>query len=526
MQNYPLLKGVQTNLYKCFLPQAWMVGNASSVAGFLHPEGIYDDPKGGLFRVAVYPRLRGHFQFHNELKLFSEVHHATMFSINVYVGSNLFDQNNAGETHANKFAPTIRFDQIASLYAPATIDACYEHDGRGDVPGIKNDAGKWNTSGHAERIIQVDADALATFAQLYDEPGTPPLQARLPALHTRQLLSVLEKFARQPRRLGDLKGEYLSLEMWHETNAQKDGTIRRETRFPEGAGQWVLSGPHFFVGTPFFKTPRAICNTNRSYDMLDLTDLPDDYLPRSNYVPDCDEAEYRRRTPRVPWVTDDSDINRRDAEGAEEEKNGLSGNVGRVTEFYRLISRTMIGPSSERTLISAITPNGPGHIDLGFSITLKRLSNLTLLTALFNSIVFDFFVKTTGKGHFRNDIAQLLPLPIMSEQFQESTKRERVNENNLNQLPLPSASSVPLRLIQNLRLRALALNCLTTHYADLWQSCYKPEFNQDRWTKADPRLPNAFFKDQAGPATAPCAATTPVVKRWWRSTCSPPWRWS
>ncbi|RMG95049.1 MAG: hypothetical protein D6708_03600, partial [Candidatus Dadabacteria bacterium] len=26
LQNYPLLKGVQTNLYKCFLPQAWMIG--------------------------------------------------------------------------------------------------------------------------------------------------------------------------------------------------------------------------------------------------------------------------------------------------------------------------------------------------------------------------------------------------------------------------------------------------------------------------------------------------------------------
>lgn len=40
-----MLKGMQTNLYKCFLPQAWMVGAPGSVAGFLHPEGIYDDQK-------------------------------------------------------------------------------------------------------------------------------------------------------------------------------------------------------------------------------------------------------------------------------------------------------------------------------------------------------------------------------------------------------------------------------------------------------------------------------------------------
>ncbi|WP_143111856.1 hypothetical protein, partial [Klebsiella pneumoniae] len=66
------------------LPQAWRLGSQKGVAGFLHPEGIYDDPKGGQLRAAVYPRLRTHFQFHNELSLFAEVHHATMFSINVY----------------------------------------------------------------------------------------------------------------------------------------------------------------------------------------------------------------------------------------------------------------------------------------------------------------------------------------------------------------------------------------------------------------------------------------------------------
>jgi hypothetical protein len=43
VQNYPLLRGQQSNLYKCFLPVAWRVGG--SVQGLLHPEGVYDDPK-------------------------------------------------------------------------------------------------------------------------------------------------------------------------------------------------------------------------------------------------------------------------------------------------------------------------------------------------------------------------------------------------------------------------------------------------------------------------------------------------
>ena len=61
--NYPLLQGVQTNLYKCFLPQAWSNTSQQGVSGFLHPEGIYDDPRGGELRKAIYPRLRAHFQY-------------------------------------------------------------------------------------------------------------------------------------------------------------------------------------------------------------------------------------------------------------------------------------------------------------------------------------------------------------------------------------------------------------------------------------------------------------------------------
>jgi hypothetical protein len=63
--------------------------------------------------------------------------------------------------------------------------------------------------------------------------------------------------------------------MFDETYAQRDGTIRRETCFPESPDQWILSGPHFFVGNPCYKTPRAQCTQNSHYDILDLTDLPD-----------------------------------------------------------------------------------------------------------------------------------------------------------------------------------------------------------------------------------------------------------
>ena len=50
------------------------------------------------------------------------------------------------------------------------------------------------------------------------------------------------------------------------------------------AAELVLSGPHFFTGNPMSKTPRTMCTQNSHYDVLDLTALPDDYLPRTNYV--------------------------------------------------------------------------------------------------------------------------------------------------------------------------------------------------------------------------------------------------
>ncbi|TLF53268.1 hypothetical protein FEI13_01325 [Halomonas urmiana] len=431
--NYPLLKGVQTNLYKCFLPTAWRLGSEQGVAGYLHPEGIYDDPKGGAFREAVYPRLRAHFQFINETKLFAEVDNHTRYSANIYGPA--------------KMSP--RFWQLGNLFVPNTIDACLTHNGEGEVPGSKEEYEgedgrprvKWDFTGHRDRLIQVDTDTLGLFASLYDEAGTPPLQARLPALHARQLLSVLERFAAQPTRLGDLDGDYISLEMWHETNAQKEGTIQRETRFPQRAGEWILSGPHFFVGNPLFKSPRPGCKSNKDYDNLDLEALPDDYLPRTNYVPACDADTYAARTPRVSWTEEGENQPRK------------------VTEYYRFVNRRMFGASSERSFTGAVVPKQVANINTAVTTAFRSTQQLIEFAGPTISIVYDFFLKSTGKSDLYG--------------------------SHLETFPLISAPAVSLR--------ALALNCLTTHYADLWHSCWKDNFKQARWASDSPLLDHDFF---------------------------------
>jgi hypothetical protein len=422
-QNYPLLQGIQTNSYKCFLPQAWMVGRSSGISAFLHPEGIYDDPKGKRFREESYPRLRGHFQFQNEFSLFP-IGSRVKFSINIY---------------SNDIRSNVNFPNISNIFTPKTIDACFAHHGRGPVPGIKDDDNRWDVSGHTDRIIWINDELLILFAKLYDEEGTLPLQARLPALHSSPLASVLYKFAIQPKRLGDLKGSYASTEMWHEVNSQNDGTIRRDTRFTETAAEWVLSGPHFHVGNPLYKTPRAVCTEKAHYDVLDLTNLPDNYLPRTNYVSACEAAEYLRRTPRVPW-TDKKP----------------------VTEYYRLVMRKMLSQAGERTLISSVMPSHSAHINGCISYVTDNNKTILKLNGLFISLPFDFFLKTTGVANFGNSQFDITPLP-----------------------------ETPLQIT----LRTLMLNCLTNYYTTLWSELWDDSFCQDCWTKDSLCLDNKKFSN-------------------------------
>lgn len=427
--NYPVLAGVQTNLYKCFLPQAWNNSSPLGVSGFLHPEGVYDDPRGGGLRRELYKRLRAHFQFQNERTLFP-IGNRNKFSINVF-GSYL-DQ------------PT--FINIANLFVPHTIDACFEPAGDRVVGGIKNEADEWNQEGHPDRVLFITNKDLALFAQLYDEDGTDPLEARLPALHTTQLLAVLQKFAQQPQRLGDLQGEYTSSEMWHETNAQNDGTIKRETRFPQDPSQWILSGPHFYVGNPLHQTPKEVCETHRAYDSIDLLTIPDDYLPRTNYLPACSADEYRSRTPKVSWVE----------EGETEPK--------RVTEYYRLFARSMLSQAGERTLIPTLMPKKVTHIDPVGSWTFKSTSRLLTSFASCASLVFDFWVKTTGNPRFRDNLFKFLPMVNTDEQLNS---------------------------------RALALSAVTNHYTDLWNNCWNPSFTQQSWSiRPDSDHPGAHVLPQ------------------------------
>ena len=422
-QNYPDLIGQQTNLYKCFLPQAWQYNCGCGVSAFIHPEGVYDDPKGGALREKLYARLRKHFMFVNELKLFPEVDHHTTFSLNVYGGP---------------LMPS--FDSISNLYDAKSIAECYDDscDSRFPVKGIKDEYGNWNKEGHPDRVIRITKKELLIFASLFDGSDNWR-QAKLPAIHAKQIVDVLSKFSEFSSKLGDLGDSLISTLMWDETNSQNDGTIRRKVHFSDSLADVIYSGPHIGVANPLFKSSRRVCTLNSDYDNIDLVITPENYCQRVNYIPNCEMGTYWSRVSK--------------------DKTGAL-----TTNHYRFLARKMLNISGERTLIGGIIPPKTAHTNGLIGIDFLDEKLLPLATGLFSSVPYDFFIKVTGKANFTSDTANILPL---------------------------GQSKYDSEII----IRTLKLNCLTTYYSVLWKRLWNGQFTSIKWSKIDPRLSNHAFTD-------------------------------
>jgi hypothetical protein len=182
-----------------------------------------------------------------------------------------------------------------------------------------------------------------------------------------------------------------------------------------------------------YQTPNDGCRNPRDYSPIDLTAIDESFIPLSVFWPNISRSEYFRHVGE--W-------------------NGRP-----VTDYFRVAARKMIDPTGGRTLFATIIPPHVGHIHACFSILMNNFSDLIKLAWLFSSIPFDFYVKTTGKTNFSNDIAKSLPWPN---------------------------SEVEIEFVIPLVLR---LVCLTMPYAPLWEA-FKTSMalKQFVFTKNEPRL--------------------------------------
>ena len=154
-------------------------------------------------------------------------------------------------------------------------------------------------------------------------------------------------------------------------------------------------------------------------------------------------------------------------------------------------------PGSCTPRVCTRIPRGVAQIDSSVASVFRDPGACLDFGALSMSIVLDFFVKSTGTGHVRR--AWLSRLPILTDDCHPALRAA-------------------------LWLRALRLNCLTAHYADLWSEMCAVDllnageaegdagnagasgpgvtgtagpalpsidaFRIDAWTRPDPRLPD------------------------------------
>jgi hypothetical protein len=448
---YPELEGSGIDLFKLFLPNVWRHSAADGVQGLLHPDTVYTETKANAMRRALYPRVRKHYQFANELKLFADVHHETEFSINVY----------------GTPQPEVGFESMNNLYAPQTIRLSRQESDL-PVPGKKDEKGNWNLTGHPDRLIQMNAEALSSIGTVFGTGASCPM---LPSIHARQLLEILEKFGNAKQRVGDVDEGLTISRMWDETNAKIEGFIREipgnETVFPETLDDVILNGPHVAVGSPIFKTPDNPCENNLSWSVIDLVDLPEDYLPRVKYRPGEDKKKYVENIQHVSWP-DSVDYDSR----------------ALVTDFYRLALRAFVPTDGERTLTAGIVPPGVSHTHIIETLAFSDLKKMILVAGCFATIPCDFFVRQVNKSN-------LLPALLRS-------------------IPLPSFSEEQKRAVLA---RTLCLNCLTTHYEDLWASQWNNNFTNETWSTTDARIPQKFFANLTEDWTRACALRSDLERR-------------
>ncbi|EJR47002.1 hypothetical protein IIK_03842 [Bacillus cereus VD102] len=360
---YNVLSGVQTNLYKNFIVMSIDIGNPQGVVSFIHQEGIYDDAKANKLREYLYPRLKYHFHFINELMLFSDVGHPVKFGCSIF------------RTEDND---KISFINLSNLFHPKTIDASFANNGEGQVPGLKDKNYKWEIRGHKNRIIQYDYSLLKIINLLFEEKAKIE-HTKLVNIHSTELVSVLEKLSNCDNKLSKYKNLITDTEMFHETNDQKGKNILRSTYYPEHIDELVMSGPHFFVANPVYQTPNANCKSHGDYSRVDLVNMASNFLPRTNYKIVNEESKPK-------W-------------------DGVP-----INQFSRQIFRKMINANLERTLVGAIIPKGPSHIHGCLSFAFKDNYTLVLFSGMSASLVLDFYIKVTGKSNL-GKIVYNLPMP-------------------------------------------------------------------------------------------------------------------
>ena len=351
---YPLLAGLQPDLYRCFMHRTWANASGHGTTGLIHPETHFTDEKAGNLREETYLRLRRHWQFKNELMLFGEIDDQVVYGLHTY-----------GRRRQLPW-----FLNAVGLYHPDTINRSHQHDGSGEEPGYKYE-GKWDRRPHRSRVQLVTEEALQLWRDVLEAPTAPTLRTRMLYTVNSSSATVLARLA-TAGRVGELGLKFSR--GWDESIDRQKGRFVQQW----GPAPWqdaILQGPHLHVGNPFYKSPNPTMKHNQDWSSVDLETLAPDAQPVTAYKPAGDRAVY---------------------DSAYGSWDGVP-----VRDHYRVAWRCMAANSGERTLIPAVLPPGATHVDGIFSAGAGDAKTLALLGAVLSSILSDFQMRSAPKNHIR-----------------------------------------------------------------------------------------------------------------------------
>jgi hypothetical protein len=493
-QAYPLLAGLQPDLYRCFMEQTWRNSSAGGIVTLIHPETHFTDEKAALLREHTYLRMRRHWQFINELKLY-EIHDQKRYGVHVY----------------GRPADRVNFLMASSLYHPDTVERSLKHDGSGDEPGLKDPEGNWDMRPHRERVLEVTDATLKTWHAIMEEDSIPVRQTRMVYTVNAAAADVLATLARQPRA-GSLGLEFSP--GWHEYNDRKKGYFVSVWGAPKSWYDVILQGPHLYVATPMYKSVNPTMRSNQDWSATDFETLPPDAIPVTAYKPAGVRARY------------DADYTQWDS--------------GPARAQYRVAWRSMAGNTNERTLIPALIPPGAAHPNGVFSVGLPQGSHesLCVVSGFLTSLIADFAVRAAPKSGIylptinrlpvlvdhplqAELVARILRLNCVTEAYAElwhdvfqeaftsdrwASGRTRANRPDLGLITRDWTANAPLRIAEDRRQALVEIDALVALMlgvtADQLCTIYRTQFavlygydHKDYVYDANGRLvPNAVLK--------------------------------
>jgi hypothetical protein len=187
---------------------------------------------------------------------------------------------------------------------------------------------------------------------------------------------------------------------------------------------------------------RSACRNKGDYDTLSISGKNSDIKQRTNYTPLLSLNEYKAKFAGFVIGQDSNGTLIHDC----------------WLDYYHVGFRKMINQAGERSLICAILPRRTAHINGVISATFSSGYNSVDMAALCAAIVMDFYLKTIAT--------------------------QNLTPGRLSSFPHGVAPKFQSALYS----RTLLLNCLTNHYADLWDECWRDEYAKEQWSITDNRL--------------------------------------